>query len=181
MPLALISDHKDRAEVTAALRHGVCGFFPSSLEPGLARYAFGFVLAGGTYFPPLILKQLSIGGAEVDSREGDLTVSLTPRQLDVLAVLREGKSNKLIARDLLLSEATVKVHVRQIMRKLGAVNRTQAALTGYDAANASYARPNASGLDAENPDPARPHPVGPAAPKDVPTHASRQRSVRSGV
>jgi DNA-binding NarL/FixJ family response regulator len=53
---------------------------------------------------------------------------LTPRQLEVLERLREGKPNKLIARDLQMTEATVKVHVRQIMRKLGAANRTQAVL-----------------------------------------------------
>jgi DNA-binding NarL/FixJ family response regulator len=53
---------------------------------------------------------------------------LTPRQLEVLDRLREGKPNKLIARDLNMTEATVKVHVRQIMRKLGAANRTQAVL-----------------------------------------------------
>lgn len=53
---------------------------------------------------------------------------LTPRQRDVLERLREGKPNKLIARDLNMTEATVKVHVRQIMHKLGAKNRTQAVL-----------------------------------------------------
>src|SRR5690606_38324456 len=53
---------------------------------------------------------------------------LTRRQHDVLQRLRLGKSNKLIARDLDMQESTVKVHVRQIMRKLGAANRTQAAL-----------------------------------------------------
>lgn len=56
------------------------------------------------------------------------TVSLTPRENDVLDRLREGKANKLIARDLNMTEATVKVHMRQIMRKLGVANRTQAVL-----------------------------------------------------
>lgn len=58
----------------------------------------------------------------------DQAPSLTPRQREVLERLSEGKSNKLIARDLDMTEATVKVHVRQIMRKFGASNRTQAAL-----------------------------------------------------
>lgn len=62
---------------------------------------------------------------ESDSQE---IPSLTPRQREVLQKLSEGKSNKLIARDLEMTEATVKVHVRQIMRKFGATNRTQAAL-----------------------------------------------------
>jgi len=53
---------------------------------------------------------------------------LTPRELAVLALLGRGQSNKRIARELDLSEATVKVHVRHIMRKVGATNRTQVAL-----------------------------------------------------
>src|SRR5262249_20243436 len=53
---------------------------------------------------------------------------LTARQQEVLARLRQGESNKLIGRQLKLRESTVKVHIRQIMRKLGATNRTQAAL-----------------------------------------------------
>jgi DNA-binding NarL/FixJ family response regulator len=57
---------------------------------------------------------------------------LTPRQLEVLGRLREGKPNKLIARDLNMTEATVKVHVRQILRKFGVANRTQAVLCATD-------------------------------------------------
>jgi DNA-binding NarL/FixJ family response regulator len=53
---------------------------------------------------------------------------LTTRQQEVLERLRQGESNKLIGRQLKLRESTVKVHIRQIMRKLGATNRTQAAL-----------------------------------------------------
>lgn len=55
--------------------------------------------------------------------------ALTPRQSEVLERLREGKPNKVIARDLNMTEATVKVHVRQIMRKFGAANRTQVVLS----------------------------------------------------
>jgi DNA-binding NarL/FixJ family response regulator len=57
---------------------------------------------------------------------------LTPRQLEVLHRLKEGKPNKLIARDLKMTEATVKVHVRQILRKFGVANRTQAVLCATD-------------------------------------------------
>lgn len=66
--------------------------------------------------------------------------SLTPRQREVLERLSEGKSNKLIARDLDMTEATVKVHVRQIMRKFGAANRTQAALCAMRFASVSMVR-----------------------------------------
>jgi DNA-binding NarL/FixJ family response regulator len=66
--------------------------------------------------------------AEDAAETGHQLSLLTPRQNEVLKHLREGKSNKLIARELKMTEATVKVHVRQIMRKVGAVNRTQAVL-----------------------------------------------------
>ena len=71
---------------------------------------------------------------------------LTPRQFEVLGRLREGKPNKLIARDLNMTEATVKVHVRQIMRKLGATNRTQAVLCASGLAPGSERSPEVKPL-----------------------------------
>jgi len=135
VPMALISDLEDRSEVSAAFREGARGFIPTTLAPDRAIQALGFILAGGTFFPPNVLERSgrersNVDGAERQGHENLTAHSLTPRQLDVLALLREGKSNKLIARDLSMCESTVKVHVRQIMRKLGAANRTQAALSG---------------------------------------------------
>jgi DNA-binding NarL/FixJ family response regulator len=138
VPLALISDIEDRGEVAAAFREGARGFIPTGLEPDLVLQALGFILAGGTFFPPNVLDRPGRDDADAQKREYPAH-ALTPRQLDVLALLREGKSNKLIARDLSMCESTVKVHVRQIMRKLGAANRTQAALTGI---GISPARPD---------------------------------------
>lgn len=125
-PIVIVSDHAERGEMAAAYRCGVQGFFPSNLEPDVALRAFALILAGGTFFPPEMLDGATPPAALPERGNGP---SLTPRQLDVLALLREGKSNKLIARDLSMCESTVKVHVRQIMRKLGAANRTQAALS----------------------------------------------------
>lgn len=151
-PFIVLSDQEDAEEVVAAFRAGARGFIPTSLEPAVALQALAFILAGGTFFPPAVLLDPDRGpGGEVDRSldlAGDLgkTVrsvgpepacgtGLTARQQEVLRLLRQGKSNKLIGRDLNMCESTVKVHVRQIMRKLGAVNRTQAALCavgGYD-------------------------------------------------
>lgn len=133
VPVAMVSDHEDRGEVMAAFRAGVRGFVPSTLEPELALQALSFVLGGGTFFPPQVLDRPSRENAQTGSRAAGAVHTLTPRQLDVLALLREGRSNKLIARELAMCESTVKVHVRQIMRKLGAANRTQAALNGIGA------------------------------------------------
>jgi DNA-binding NarL/FixJ family response regulator len=62
---------------------------------------------------------------------------LTPSEQRVLELLREGKPNKVIARELEIEETTVKVHVRRIMKKLHAANRTQAALVGQQIAGAN--------------------------------------------
>ena len=152
-PVVLFSDLEEPREVIAAFRAGAKGFIPASIEPDVVIQALTFIMGGGTFFPPEVLLELrgqrSPGGAEDEAADhggptmhepnavggdpqGGRSGQLTLRQLDVFALLRQGKSNKMIARELGMREATVKVHVRQIMRKLGASNRTQAALCGID-------------------------------------------------
>jgi DNA-binding NarL/FixJ family response regulator len=134
-PLVLVSEREESEEVVAAFKAGARGFIPMSVTPSVAIQAFTFVMGGGSYFPPSALIQrthlessLVVTTSEV-AIAGDIPKSgLTARQEEVLERLREGESNKLIGRQLKLRESTVKVHIRQIMRKLGATNRTQAAL-----------------------------------------------------
>ena len=158
-PLTIVSDNSDPREVACAFRAGASGFIPTSLKPSVALHSFTFIMNGGAYFPPSALLQradlrdcdqdtddgtFEDGEAEDDDTEEHTTrtrtkrgksriVRLTARQHEVLLQLREGKSNKVIARALDMTEATVKVHVRQIMRKLGASNRTQAAVCAVEA------------------------------------------------
>jgi len=130
--IAVISDRETPEEVIATFRSGAHGFIPTNTEPQVALQALSFVLAGGSFFPPtVLLNRTAAGGARAAAKRGANAVSaslFTPSQLRVMAQLREGKSNKMIARELSLCEATVKLHIRQIMRKLGASNRTQVAL-----------------------------------------------------
>ncbi len=128
-------------EALTFLRHGG-SFFPPSmiqqepkspplahLDPPVAWEAPS--IAGRTVFRVRVANEGSLQSSDGDLDGGSPArprLLLTPRQLEVLDRLREGKPNKLIARDLNMTEATVKVHVRQIMRKLGAANRTQAVL-----------------------------------------------------
>ncbi len=106
---------------------------PGSWEaPSIANRTVFRVSARVASEGPLQPPDVRVGEAAA-SRAGFV---LTPRQLEVLERLREGKPNKLIARDLNMTEATVKVHVRQIMRKLGAANRTQAVLCAVGIASA---------------------------------------------
>jgi len=136
-PVVALSDREDGEEIMSAIDRGLSGYIPMSLELRSVVEALRFVAAGGTFVPaePLLaglalnepqnpLRPPSVGTAP----EGASLDELTPRELAVLDLLRQAKSNKHIARELDLSEATVKVHVRHLMRKLGAVNRTQAAL-----------------------------------------------------
>ena len=84
-----------------------------------------FILAGGTFVPPALLLSNRPENTAMETEKAE-TNSLTARQMMVLAQLDRGKANKLIAFELGMSESTVKVHVRNIMRKLSATNRTQA-------------------------------------------------------
>ena len=146
VPLLFISDLDDPEEAMAAFQAGARGYIPTSVEPWLAGLTIGFVLSGGSFVPPTVLTGRAHTSPVKEIRAfecraaGDTSApcwSLTSRQHEVLRLLREGKSNKIIARQLTMSEATVKVHVRQIMRKLGAANRTQAALSAVVGAETS--------------------------------------------
>lgn len=138
VPLVLVSDREEPRHVVAAFEAGVRGFVPTSIAPPVAIQAFTFILSGGSFFPPSALAQALQGddprpmtSTKTFALMATATVHksrLTARQRDVLERLRQGASNKLIGRQLKLRESTVKVHVRQIMRKFGASNRTQAAL-----------------------------------------------------
>jgi DNA-binding NarL/FixJ family response regulator len=172
-PLAVVSDCDSPAEVVTAFRAGARGFIPTSTDPDVTLQAFAFIMGGGSYFPPGALLSprgagLSPRGAtHAAARKGEISATaspsaLTQRQQAVLSRLQEGQSNKAIARALGMKEPTVKVHVRQIMKKLGAANRTQAALASVTlpaprsataAAPSAPAAGDASG--AENLGPAR--------------------------
>jgi DNA-binding NarL/FixJ family response regulator len=124
-PIVILSDNCDSGTVLGALRMGVQGFIPTQLDPLVAIEAMKFVFAGGVFFPPSALLDRSGPEASFSAEAGK---NLTERQTQVVELLQRGKSNKVIARELGMQESTVKVHVRQIMRKLGVSNRTQAAL-----------------------------------------------------
>jgi len=95
------------------------------------------VHAGGTYFPPSAFE--SAGPVPLSSASGKTMIDLlTPREMDILRLLCQGKPNKVIAYDLDICDSTVKVHVRHIMGKLGATNRTEVALMAREILNGGY-------------------------------------------
>ncbi len=133
-PIVLLSDAEDASEIATirdALKSGANGYVctrTSTLSMALASLLF--VQAGGTFAPLELL--LSAETSESIVREPLPSDRLTDRQMTVLAQVKQGKANKAIARDLGMSESAVKVHIRSIMRKMGAANRTQAAFASMD-------------------------------------------------
>jgi DNA-binding NarL/FixJ family response regulator len=129
-PLIMLSDLEDSHQlntIRGALRAGANGFI-STRSTGLAMTlsAIRFVQAGGTFAP----LEMLLSDASAPPAAQPVAASpyrLTTRQKAVLAQLQQGKANKIIAHELGMSESTAKVHIRNIMRKMGATNRTQAA------------------------------------------------------
>ncbi len=134
-PLVLISDHDEADEIRRAIAAGVQGYLPTSLRPEVAVGALELVLAGGEYFPKIMPASPApsppagpAGGSAMHDVPWPPPRSWTSREKDVADRLCRGESNKVIARTLGLQESTVKIYVRRIREKLGAANRTQAAL-----------------------------------------------------
>jgi DNA-binding NarL/FixJ family response regulator len=131
VPFVVMSDLEDATEALLAIRSGASGFLPTSLPLSQAIAAIRFVAEGGTYIPACVLKAASARQrtSPVPLVDGDGNpITFSPRQLQVLERLRQGKQNKVIAYELGMCESTAKVHIRLIMKKLNARNRTQVVL-----------------------------------------------------
>lgn len=128
-PVALLADSEDATDIAEAIRHGSRAYIPTSLERREIGEILRFVRLGGTFVPASVVLDASSSEPvdqatpDVDSPFGELT----PRELEVVDLLRQAKSNKVIAYDLDLSESTVKVIVHRILNKLNAANRTEVA------------------------------------------------------
>ncbi|MFH3478239.1 LuxR C-terminal-related transcriptional regulator [Xanthobacter variabilis] len=150
VPLVIICDNDEVSEVVEVLKAGASGFICSRIAPAVVFQALRFIMGGGVYFPANALLRANEADRSDDwsrsrgGKDASYCSNLTARQNSVLRLLQKGYSNKHIARELAMCESTVKVHVRQIMRKLGASNRTQAALCGIEQGTASEAAPRTS-------------------------------------
>ena len=131
VPFVIMSDLEDAAEALLAIRSGARGYLPASLPLSQVIAAIRFVAEGGTYIPTCILTASSVPPRPSPTTQVDgdgNPIAFSPRQLQVLKGLRQGKQNKIIAYELGMCESTVKVHIRHIMKKLNARNRTQVVL-----------------------------------------------------
>ena len=124
IPVIVLSGFPDRANVVRALDHGAVGFIPKSAGREVMTSALNLVFSGGVYIPPEILGTPNAATPQPSPTD----LGLTERQVDVLALMMQGKSNKAICRLLELAEPTVKNHVTAILKTLGVSNRTEAVL-----------------------------------------------------
>lgn len=125
-PILVAAECDDPERAHAILRAGARGFLPTSHSLKVLMGALERVRSGGTYIPLALTEAPS--AAQPELSQSTPWRELTRRQRDVLALISVGKSNKLIADALNMSESTVKAHVKQIIRRLKVANRTQAAL-----------------------------------------------------
>jgi len=129
--IVVLSAVQDPSNVRKALELGARGYIPKSAQGDVILHALRLVISGGTYVPPEILArgELSESLARLVPHQGQsptANLGLTDRQLEVLALMMQGKNNKTICRMLDLAEPTVKNHVTAILRALKVTSRTEA-------------------------------------------------------
>jgi DNA-binding NarL/FixJ family response regulator len=151
--IAIVADHYRLDDLVSAFRAGAHGYFVDFMTCDALIKSIELVMMGETIFPPALLSLIL--GAESDrhravvppdesnqailiTTEDPIAPQLSPREKLILRCLIDGDSNKCIARKIDIAEATVKVHVKAILRKIRVQNRTQAAIWGMN--NGSLAR-----------------------------------------
>ena len=122
VPIVVLSATYDQPTVTAALSAGAHGFVPKSANPTMLVDAVHRVLDGKLFLPTDAVTRPNGNGVHILPD----ALGLTTRQTDVLKLLVQGKPNKVICRDLMLSEGTVKVHISAILKALQVHSRTEA-------------------------------------------------------
>lgn len=137
IPVVIVSADFDRATVLAAHDKGASGFIPKTATTAVISSAVRLVLAGGIYLPVSTLAPVGVNSKNSITNAGQrgdspirhaADLGLTPRQTQILALLVQGKPNKIISRELGLAESTVKIHITSILKLLNVTNRVQAVI-----------------------------------------------------
>ncbi|NOX09908.1 MAG: response regulator [Gammaproteobacteria bacterium] len=135
MPIAMLTTSSNEQDLIESLRSGAQGYLIKDMEPDDLVVALRDIVAGKTVVAPdlaPILARAIQGETPEQIRSNDPFSELTPREGEILGLLAEGQSNKLIARNLGISDGTVKLHVKAILRKLGVHSRVEAAVIAVE-------------------------------------------------
>lgn len=132
-PVVILSASVEIEDVVMALQEGAAGYIPKTFGGPATQNALRLVLSGERFFPAFALEAAVEGGGVArrggngaHEPAGSVLDKLSVRERDILTLMIAGGTNKEIARQLSVQEITVKVHLRNIYRKLGAANRAQA-------------------------------------------------------
>lgn len=121
--IAVISASEDIEQIKKIIKTGIVGYIPRQTDLSLFKQAVTDILRGGIYIPK------ALQDVENDYTDKFTSKKLTNRQSQVLDLIAQGKSNKQIAYEMGVSEATVKLHINALLRSLKVTNRTQAVIT----------------------------------------------------
>lgn len=124
VPILVVSGLEDLRIIREALEHGAAGFVPKAVGKSTLTRAIAEVLAGGLFVPGTVAAARPAPNPH-KAPLAERVARLTPQQLRVLAMIRQGKLNKQIAYELQVGDSTVKAHVSEILRKLDVISRTQ--------------------------------------------------------
>lgn len=131
-PIAILTTSTEESDLVEALRNGARGYLLKDMEPDALVLALRDIVAGKTVVAPALAATLArvVQGDTATVGEPTDTIfdELTPRELEILSLLAEGQSNKVIARNLGITDGTVKLHVKAILRKLDVHSRVEAAV-----------------------------------------------------
>jgi len=159
LPVVVVSGHEEPALVREAISLGIVGYIPKSTSRKELAFAISEVLNGSIYVPK---KFLTADGNSVGESDLQQIIKrlrdLTPQQLLVLELIREGLQNKQIAHELKLAETTVKAHVSEILRKLHVYTRTKAVIEVARVDFSAIANPSPKS-EATGPAPPTPRPA----------------------
>ena len=128
LPVLVVSGLEDERIIEEAITYGAAGFLPKSLGRDVLATAVRTILAGDVYVPANFRPEAGDESARARTELIERLLSLTPQQLRVLFMLREGLLNKQIAHELDVGATTIKKHVSEILRKLRVYSRTQAVI-----------------------------------------------------
>ncbi|GJE53927.1 response regulator [Methylobacterium thuringiense] len=143
IPILIVSGLEDPRIMREALRHGAAGFVPKAVDKATLTRAISEVMSGALFMPPELAGSPEPNPARGTKSPLDVRVALlTPQQMRVLMMIRQGKLNKQIAHELQVGDSTVKAHVSEILRKLEVISRTQivieTAYLDFDQSNGSF-------------------------------------------
>ena len=133
-PVVMLTTSGDERDLVEALRNGAKGYLLKDMEPDDVVAALREIIKGETVVAPnltQILAKVVKGEDPLESEQSPLD-NLTPREREILSLLAEGQSNKVIARNLGISDGTVKLHVKAILRKLDIHSRVEAAVIAVE-------------------------------------------------